>query len=299
MDFNGGEGVNVGDKEPGTGTHAGSGSKIRGNSMYLGLLLWGLCLGAQLTEPKPNVEEVRVVPVPRTPEGDNVQVYLMFPKSEEVKMDQPIRATMRTEGLYFGVDSDFPRAKEIYNDPQGQSLHFIIDEDPYISINEAFIDALDNNEIYSDQKFDFDLPKLKPGMHVIRAFPVRSYNESYKGDNCFLSRVFYVKSKTPADEVDLSVPFLTYNEPQGDYDYSPTEPVLLDFYISNCQLSPDGYKVRFSVDGKVVRIITQWTPFYIYGLKKGSHKIRLELLDPANKPLAGLFNNVEKTIKLK
>jgi hypothetical protein len=69
----------------------------------------------------------------------------------------------------------------------------------------------------------------------------------------------------------------------------------LDFLISNCELTPDGYKVRLTIDGNVHRTLTSWQPYYIYGLSKGKHTIRLELLNKEEK-VPGSFNDVTRTI---
>lgn len=241
-----------------------------------------------------------MVPMERTAESNNVRVSIEFPKEGDVKDKNPVTMEMRVQGFPIGTASDFPRSNEIFNDPHGQSVHILVDNEPYFTVHEAFVDALDDNEIYYDQTLDFDIPiRLKPGAHVLRVFPVRSYNESIKGDTAFAARVFYFQNKAPLKNVDLSAPYLTYNEPQDDYDFPAHQPILLDFYITNCQLSSDGYKVDLYVDGKKERTLTRWIPYYIYGLKKGSHKIRLVLLDPQNKPIPGLFNDTERVIKLK
>jgi len=261
-------------------------------------LTGGFC--AEINEQAPNPKEVRIVPVDPTPEPDHVTTKILFPQNGEVKSSSPIKGQIRVAGFPLGVDSDFPRKKEVYNDNEGQSLHIFIDNQPYFSVNEALINALDDIEEYFDQTADFAIPfKLQPGMHVIRVFPVRSYNESLKDDGCFAASVFYYKKKAENPQIDLSQPYLTYNEPQGEYSYSAGEPILLDFYITNCQLSRDGYKVRFTLDNNVQRTMTSWQPYYIYGLKKGVHRVRLELLDPSNKPVSGMFNDVQRTIVIK
>jgi hypothetical protein len=73
--------------------------------------------------------------------------------------------------------------------------------------------------------------------------------------------------------------------------------VLLDFYITNCQLSKDGYKVRLTIDGSDQRILTNWVPYYLYGLSKGKHRIKLELLDEKNKVVPGAYATVERTFR--
>lgn len=253
-------------------------------------------------EPKsPNFKGIQVVPVDPTPDPDEVDTKILYPKDNEVRMSSPISGQIRVEGYALGTDTEQPRKKEVWNDPKGQSLHVFIDNQPYFALNEALIDALDDVEDYFDQTATFEIPfKLQPGMHVIRTFPVRSYNESVKSDRAFAASVFYFQDKKNNSQVDLTKPYLTYNEPQGEYDLGKkNQPILLDFYITNCQLSQDGYKVRLTIDSDNQRTLIAWQPYYIYGLKKGMHRIRLELLDPQNQLVPGLFNDIQRTIVIR
>lgn len=262
----------------------------------------GFC--ATMEEHAPNPKGIQVVPVDPTPDPNEVETRILYPRENESKTSSPVKGQINVAGFALGVDTENqPRRKEIWNDPEGQSLHIFIDNQPYFSVNEAFIDALDSDRVgtYYDQTAEFEIPfKLQPGMHIIRTFPVRSYNESVKSDRAFAASVFYYQEKKDNPQVDLSAPYLTYNEPQGEYDYDKkNQPILLDFYLSNCDLSKDGYKVRLTIDNENQRILTSWQPYYIYGLKKGMHKIRLELLDPQNNYISGLFNDVTRTIVIK
>ena len=93
----------------------------------------------------------------------------------------------------------------------------------------------------------------------------------------------------------MEKPYLTYNEPSGRFTLKEEKPILLDFYVSNCILSKDGYKVRMTVDNKARRLLTNWTPYYLYGLKKGSHTIKLELLNGDGRIVEGPFSTFEKS----
>ncbi len=269
-------------------------------TVFTTLLATGFC--AAVDEQAANPKEIRVVPVDPTPDPDQVETRILFPKQNEVKNSSPVKGQIRLEGFALGVDTELPRRKEIFDDQEGQALHVFIDNQPYFAVNEALIDALDDVEEYFDQRADFEIPfKLQPGMHVIRAFPVRSYNESVKSDRAFTASIFYYQEKKDNPQVDLSQPYLTYNEPQGEYDLNKKnpQPILLDFYITNCQLSKDDYKVRLTIDNDNMRILTSWQPYYIYGMKKGMHRIRLELLDRKNNVVPGMFNDVTRTIVIK
>jgi hypothetical protein len=268
---------------------------------FLCLVVTSCCtlFAAEMKGQAPNLGSIRIVPVDPTPEPDHVELVMIFPKHEEMRTKAPIQVQIRLDGYAVGTNSDFPRSREIFNDPKGQAVHIIVDNHTYFEINESIIDALDDTADYYEQILEKAIPfKLEEGAHLIRTFPVRSFNESLKGDRCFLAVPFYFKSKTGGVSLDLTAPYLTYNEPVGQYPFHPTTPILLDFYITNCQLSKDGYKVRLTIDGNE-RTLTQWVPYYIYGLTKGTHTIRLELLDPQNKPLSSRLSDHTETITLK
>lgn len=252
--------------------------------------------------PSPNPGKFQVISMPRSEDRDQVEVKILYPKLREVEKSAPVKGQIRVTNFALGVDTDLPRKSEVWNDPEGQSLHVFIDNQPYFSINEALINALDNMEEFFEKTAEFTIPfKLEPGMHVIRAFPVKSYNESVKSQGAFAASIFYYQQEKNNPSVDLSKPYLTYNEPQGEYDYNDgkNEPILLDFYLTNCDLSRDGYKVRLTIDSTDKRILTDWKPYFIHGLNKGVHHIRLELLDPNNKFVPGPFNDVTRTIVIK
>ncbi len=246
--------------------------------------------------------KIYIVPVVSTPEPGYVKNTIQFPESGQILDGDEMRGQIELLGFPLGVDTMQPRSKVIYNDPLGQSLHIFIDNEPYFSVNEALTDALQDFQDYFVQTVTFtaSISSLSPGMHVLRALPVFSFNESLKGRTVLSTRIFYVREKKENFSFDPNKPFLTYNEPQGEYDYIPEspEPILLDFYLSNCKLSQDGFKLRISIDDEVIDTITSWQPYYIYGLKPGTHKIRTELLNPLNQAVQGSFNDVTRTIEL-
>ena len=256
---------------------------------------------AQPEIPQANSTEIRVLAVEPSPEGDHVETKIMHPRNNDLERSNPVAVQVRLEGFPLRTYTQFPRAKEVLNyNKTGQSLHVFIDNEPYFIENEAIVNALQEQEVYYEQMLEFKLPmNLKPGQHLIRVFPARSYGESLKGDGCYDMRVFYVGSQTPKLDFDPRSPYLTYNQPQGELTHSPPKPVLLDFYISNAQLSPDGYKVRLTIDGRVKRILTKWVPYYIYGLKPGKHTFKLELLNESNTVVSGMTNSIERMVHIK
>ncbi|MGL5264175.1 MAG: hypothetical protein ACRDAI_06355 [Candidatus Rhabdochlamydia sp.] len=252
-----------------------------------------------------SASSIRIVPVSSTPEPDHVNVKIIYPSEKELCRSEN-RGQIRVEGFALGVDSEFPRKKEIFNDTEGQTLHMIIDNQPYFTITESNMEAWRGIDENSNEIALFDIPfALRSGMHIMRVFPARSFKESLKDPGCFAVRTFYYQNQEQRFSVDLCKPYLTYNEPQGNYFQNSCNqhgcnpsPILLDFYITNCQLSKDGYKVSVEIDHHIKEILTSWQPYYIYGLKRGTHHIRLQLLDSNNKLVPGIFNNVERKFSI-
>jgi len=241
---------------------------------------------------------VRVIPMKSTPEPDEVEVRIAFPDEGEVKTANPVKVQLRLEAFPLGFASDFPRARQIRDNEQGQAIHIILDGKHHFDINEAIDDVTENQEIDFDQTLEAIIPyNLTNGIHVLRVFPVRSFGECLKGPSCFAADYFYFGKAENKPSIDLSKPYLTYNSPEGEYEIN--QPILLDFYLTNTQLSQDGYKVRLTIDGSDKRILTEWVPYFIYGLKKGSHTIKLELLSPQGAVLPPLFDDLQQTIVVK
>ena len=271
-------------------------------NLYTALLLgtlaftFGIEAAVELKEGYANPTDLQVVPQERTPEPEQVELRLQYPNADEVVTEQPVAMELRLDWFPLGYDSgDFPRRKEIADRKTGQSVHIFIDNFPYFPVNEALFDALNDQDEFFDQIVEFEVPfKLSPGMHILRAFPCRSFEESLKCAKCHIAVPFYYLEKKQTLDVDLSKPYLTYNAPQGTFD-NTSQPILLDFYVSNCALSKDGYKVRVTIDESNERFLYDWSPYYIYGLKSGTHTIQLELIDPQNEQVPGIFNNVTRT----
>jgi len=263
------------------------------------LCLASVGFAAEFKPRKANPTEVRIVPVRPTPEPNNVELTITFPKKDQVVSGYGLKVQAQLQGFNVGTNSDFDRAKEIYNDPMGQSLLIFVDDHEPIEIYKSFVDSLDSNNLFYNWTLTAQIPyRLSEGFHVIRAFPARSFGEGLKGPGCFAVRRFYIGERKDNLDVDLCGPYLTYNEPLASLRYCSCKPILLDFYLSNIQLSQDGYKVRVTIDGDITRVLTQWVPYYIYGIPSGSHTVQLELINEKNEVAPGIFNKVTRTIQV-
>ena len=195
-------------------------------------------------------ETIRVLPVGRTPEPSTAALAIAIPRDGAALNGNPVWVQLRVDGYTLGSDSQFGRADELVNSEMGQTVHVVVDDLPYFPVNEPAIDPFNEDGFYYDMSYKFQLPfRLKEGAHTLRLFLARSFGESLKGERVFQAINFSIGDSNGSLR-DLSGPYVTYNEPSDNFDLVESKPVLLDFFISNCELSPDGYKVRVSVDGK-------------------------------------------------
>jgi hypothetical protein len=184
-------------------------------------------------------------------------------------------------GYTLGQQTADAATKGIANSDKGQHIHFILNNGPYTAQYEPTVKA-----------------PLEDGHYVLLSFLARSYHESVKTPGAFEVRQFVVGSPGSFKEADLKAPHMFFSRPKGKYTGpKETDKLLLDFYLVNCQLSPDGYKVRATINGQDF-MLTQWAPYIIEGLPLGEVKIKLELLDAAGQLVPSPFNPIERTATL-
>ncbi|MCB0506753.1 MAG: hypothetical protein R2739_10480 [Chitinophagales bacterium] len=206
-------------------------------------------------------------------------------QSDAKEMDSNYITLNYTAANYdFGTQTDRTGLKNCANSGQGQHVHCIVDNQPY-------------NAIYknSGQVYTF-----KDGQHIVLSFLSRSYHESIKNKNAYvLSSVITGKSRyyTRYAAPDLTSPMMFYSRPKGTYKGDETEAVLLDFYLVNCDLSKDGYKVKAVINGTEF-ILDKWCGYFMEGLPKGKNTVQLTLLDKKGNEVESPFNNVERTFTL-
>jgi len=173
-------------------------------------------------------------------------------------------------GIQSLKDFDYTLA----NSNKGQHIHFIVNNGPYSAHYQQNI-----------------IKELDKGNNVILAFLSRSYHESVKNPNAF------ILTQTGNDKINLNNEFLFYSRPKGTYKGVDTEKLLLDFYLVNTNISPDGNKVRATIQDTEF-IIDEWAPYYIEGLPKGEITIKLELIDSNGNLIDTPFNPSTRTVTL-
>jgi hypothetical protein len=183
------------------------------------------------------------------------------------------------QGFDLGVQTPDAETKGIANSADGQHIHLILNNQPYTA--------------HYGASFEHE---LEAGNYVLLAFLSRSYHESVKSPDASLVRHFTV-GDAAAEEVDLSAPHLFFSRPKGAYSHDDSQKLMLDFYLVNTDLAPDGNRVRATVNGTEL-IFTEWVPYAIEGLAPGEVEISLELQDAEGNFIPGPFNSVTRTVTL-
>jgi hypothetical protein len=228
--------------------------------------------------------ELRIVKGEVDASAPDAKLRIISPAPGEVLAGDSVTVKAELTGYELGLPTEGEQSRGIAYSKDGQHLHVIIDDKPYMAM-------YDPN--------GFPVGKLSEGVHTLRAFPSRSWHESIKKPGAFVAETFYVKKKSGDPVLKDSLPLLTYSRPKGDYKGTDTRRVLLDFYLANAQLGPTQYKVVASIDGKAVDTLTEWVPYYIEGLSPGAHTVKLELIGPDGKLVEnGPFNSAEGKINL-
>ena len=217
-----------------------------------------------------------------------VALHCTSPKYDEVIEAGALAPTFEISG--YPIYRDEERRK-------GQHIEILIDND----IAEADYDPA----------VPFHSPRfkdLKPGTHLLRAFPAREWNESIKQPDgaAFDAVVFHIRSKSPGAKAEKTTPLLTLSEPPAEVRWKDDpRGVLVDFYVSNAALSPNDYKVKFSLGDKKTEILSRWDPVWLKWeqLVPGDYKIGVELLDKNDKPVSykigGVdYNKVERIFRI-
>lgn len=224
---------------------------------------------------------LKVYPAPTSTDYPDAEINLTSTSVTDPLPEGKDTFKFDVKNYTLGAQTPDADQKLCANSAKGQHIHFIWDNAPYV--------ASYNTAIPQD---------VKPGHHVLLAFLSRSYHESIKHKKAYLLKEFN-SGAGAEDNFNEKAPHLFASRPKGEYvGEKEVKKVMLDFYLLNCELSPKGYKVRATINGTEF-ILTKWQPYIIEGLPLGQNKIKLELLDRKNQPVASPYNGTERTITLK
>ena len=193
---------------------------------------------------------------------------------EQKRADNEYEFSFELQEYELGIQTETEYDYHLANSDKGQHIHFIINNEPYSA--------------HYSKNFS---KKFKDENNVILAFLSRSHHESVKNQDAF------ILTQISDKPIDLNNEFLFYSRPKGTYKGDDTNKLLLDFYLVNTKISPDGNKVKATIQ-ETEFIIDEWAPYFIEGLPKGEISIKLELVDINGNLIDNPFNPSERSVIL-
>lgn len=225
----------------------------------------------------------------RSPAISGAKAMFTAPADGEVlEAGSDVMVTVEVEAFETRTQTETPRAEQIANSSNGQHAHIIVDGGPYHANYETGT--------------PFNIGMLEPGAHTAVVFPSRSYHESVKNDGAMDFVNFYVGEETGEFPLDPEQPTIIYSRPKGSYTGTGARRIMLDFYLHNVELSPDGYSARYEIRKKgsdevlASTTLTEWVPSFVEGLEKGTYIVHLELLDADGNVVPGVLNSTDREI---
>lgn len=167
------------------------------------------------------------------------------------------------------------------NSAQGQHIHLIFDDQPYSA--------------HYTNVFDYS---IADGRYYMMAFLGKSYHESIKTPDAYAAHRVSVRDNSIYVRSTIKDPVLFYSRPKGTYVGKDTEKVMLDFYLLNCDLEGQAYKVLAEINGET-HLISKWESYYIEGLPYGENTIKLTLIFNSGEVVPTKLNPVTRTFTLK
>jgi hypothetical protein len=224
--------------------------------------------------------ELKVYPLSDSPSFNDAILSLNSPLEKELLTKGDVHFAYDIKNYQLSKPTlEGSCAQDCANSSQGQHIHLILNNQPYLA---KYTPEFDET--------------LAPGHYVALSFLSRSYHESIKHYEAFDLRQFTV-GKVKEKDVDLTQPMLFYSRPKGEYKGKEIKKILLDFYVVNATLGVNDYTVRASIDGTVF-LLKSWKGYLIEGLSAGEHSIKIELLDKTGTLVKSPYALSERTIKL-
>lgn len=228
---------------------------------------------------------VAISAVTTSPEFPNATIAVTA-KGEKVGKDSAkIAFSFDVKNYELKMQTADNATKLCNNSAQGQHIHFILDNQPYKALYEP------KNEVTLANNTE----------HYLMAFLSRSYHESVKSKGAAVVYHFKIDEKGNLKKLDEpKTPMLFYSRPKGDYIGKDTTNLLLDYYVWNCQLGADSFKVKAEIANesqatqKLTTTLDKWEPKFIQNLGSGKCKVTLTLIDKTGKEVDGPLTTVSR-----
>ncbi len=221
----------------------------------------------------------------QSPEFPNAQLSIKSVKSvlNTTKDSAIITIDYNVENYELKSQTTDAVGKGCDNSKDGQHIHFILNNTPYIAL-------------YEPTK-TFSVPVNTE--HYLMSFLSRSYHESVKSPGAGVLKHFKVDNNGVISDLAIpDNPMIFFSRPKGDYvGDGKIENVLLDFYVYNTNLDDDGFKVKAKVNDTEI-IIDKWQPYFIKNAPEGTLVISLNLINDQGHNISGENTSVTKTANI-
>lgn len=214
-----------------------------------------------------------------SPKFEGATIKTTSPKNGDKLESGTVKFAYDIENFELGAQTEGAGNNGLANSGEGQHIHAILNNEPYMA--------------HYEPGFEEDLDS---GHYVLLSFLSRSYHESLKNPEAYELIQFNVGNSNK-EGIDLNAPHLFYSRPKGTYKGDETHKLLLDFYLVNCTLSKEGYKVKATINGHDF-MITEWAAYVVEGLPKGKVDLRLELMDRNGATVKSPFNPTTRSVTL-
>jgi hypothetical protein len=220
---------------------------------------------------------IEVTPLPHAKEFPGAKLTVSSISSEKLGNDSA-KVTIKYAVNNFNLTDQTDHAHHMANSAEGQHIHFILNNAPYVALYKP--------------EHTFNVPVNSE--HYLLSFLSRSFHESIKTTDASKLIKLKVNSDGKVEEQNVPTePSLFYSRPKGDYKGDDTNSVLLDFFVVNTDISPEGNKVRAVINGQEF-ILDRWIPYEITNLPNGEATIQLTLIDEGGSALTGDNVTIER-----
>jgi hypothetical protein len=157
---------------------------------------------------------------------------------------------------------------------------------------------LDNRppQLVDDLAAPIAFANLAEGGHTLRLLAVGPDGIARTNPEAFATARFFVHRRDFQNLVTL--PCLTVGLPLNGLAVPDAEgKVWLDFKVSGGAVAPDGYKVRARLD-RMEKTLSAEKPSAWTHLAPGRYHLTVDLLDASGQPVAGVFNQVDRTFDI-
>jgi len=225
---------------------------------------------------------IRLTPFNDSPKFPEAQLRVIGPATGAMIQSGAVPFDYDLTNFQLSKMTGGMHAGDMANSMKGQHIHNIVDNEPYTA---HYTTEFTKN--------------ITDGQHVILSFLSRSYHESLKHRGAYDLRVITVGNAAPETPLNFNLrgQHLFYSRPKDVYSGNDTKKVMLDFYLVNTNLAPEGNKVRATINGTEF-MLEQWAPYMMEGLPMGQNTVKLELVDNSGTVVPGPYNSVVRTFTL-